>query len=33
MDTRTEEERSRIMAAVHSKDTGPELIGTPVLVV
>ena len=26
MDTRTEEERSRIMAAVHSKDTAPELL-------
>ena len=26
MDTRTQEERSRIMAAVHSKNTGPELL-------
>lgn len=26
MDTRTKEERSRIMAAVHSKNTGPELM-------
>ena len=26
MDTRTEEQRSRIMAAVRSKDTGPEML-------
>ena len=26
MDTRNKEERSKIMAAVHSKDTGPEML-------
>ena len=26
MDTRTQKERSRIMAAVHSRNTGPELL-------